>query len=319
MNAHTIAKSTFLNQLKLIDSQVDRISSDLSDAYGIITGRSGKILTTGVGKSGFVAERLAASLCSVGQVSVFLHPVNALHGDLGVVQKGDVIIVFSNSGTTVELVDVLLYAKSCGVKIITLTGREDSPIAKLSDAVVVAAFETEGSLFDGPPMVSITAASMFSDALINIVIQQTNFNKNGFARYHPAGQLGRNLLLKAKDIMLGIEELPLFDRSSTLRQVILELTVFPVGVALFVDSYGKLEGILTDGDIRCILAEADSAEMDSIVYPLINTNYVAVLEDIPVGEILTLMEQRTRPLNAVPVLDSVSTLRGLVRVHDILR
>ena len=319
MSIYYIAKSTFESQLSLIAGQVESISSGLANAYPLIANRSGKLLTTGVGKSGFVAERLAASLCSVGQVSVFMHPLNALHGDLGVVQEGDVLIVFSNSGTTAELADLLLYAKSHGVKVITFTGREDSPIARLSDAVVLAAFDEEGSLFNGPPMVSITAASMFSDALVNVVIEQTQFNEAGFARYHPAGQLGRNLLLKVKDVMLKVEDLPLFDQSSTLRHVMLELTASSVGVALFVGSAGKLEGILTDGDIRRILGEADFAMMDDPAYPLINTSSVTVLQDATVGEVLTLMENRERPLNLVVVLDSQFTVRGLVRVHDALK
>ena len=319
MSIYNIAKSTLESQLSLIAGQAESISSGLANAYPLIANRSGKLLTTGVGKSGFVAERLAASLCSVGQVTVFMHPVNALHGDLGVVQEGDVLIVFSNSGTTAELADMLLYAKSHGVQIITFTGREGSPIAKLSDAVVLAAFEREGSHFRGPPMVSITAASLFANALVNIVIQQTNFNADGFARYHPAGQLGRNLLLRANDVMLKVEELPQFDRSSTLRQVMLELTASPVGVALFVDSAGKLDGILTDGDIRRVLGEANLAMMDDPAYPLINTTSVTVAQDAPVGEVLALMECRERPLNSVAVLDADSVVKGLVRVHDILK
>lgn len=319
MSIYNIAKSTLESQLSLIEGQVESISSGLANAYPLIANRSGKLLTTGVGKSGFVAERLAASLCSVGQVTVFMHPLNALHGDLGVIQQGDVIIVFSNSGTTAELADLLLYAKSHGVKVITFTGREDSPIARLSDAVVLAAFDEEGSLFNGPPMVSITAASMFSDALVNVVIEQTQFNEAGFARYHPAGQLGRNLLLKACDVMLKVEDLPLFDQSSTLRHVMLELTASPMGVALFVDADGKLDGMLTDGDIRRILGTSNAALIDDHAYPMINRGGVAVNEQDAVGEVLTVMEDRDKPLNVVPVVDSESKLQGLIRIHDVLK
>ena len=319
MSIYYIAKSTFESQLSLIAGQVESISSGLANAYPLIANRSGKLLTTGVGKSGFVAERLAASLCSVGQVSVFMHPLNALHGDLGVVQEGDVLIVFSNSGTTAELADMLLYAKSHGVQIISFTGREGSPIAKLSDAVVVAAFDQEGSHFRGPPMVSITAASLFANALVNVVIQQTQFNEAGFARYHPAGQLGRNLLLRAKDVMLKLEELPLFDQSSTFRHVMLELTSSLVGVALFVDANGKLDGMLTDGDIRRILGTSSAALIDNDAYPMINHGAVTVNEQDAVGEVLTVMEDRDRPLNLVPVVDSESKLQGLIRIHDVLR
>ena len=319
MSIYNIAKSTLESQLSLIEGQVESISSGLANAYPLIANRSGKLLTTGVGKSGFVAERLAASLCSVGQVTVFMHPLNALHGDLGVVQEGDVLIVFSNSGTTAELADMLLYAKSHGVQIITFTGREGSPIAKLSDAVVLAAFEREGSHFRGPPMVSITAASLFANALVNIVIQQTNFNADGFARYHPAGQLGRNLLLCAKDVMLKLEELPLFDQSSTFRHVMLELTSSPVGVALFVDADGKLDGMLTDGDIRRILGTSSTALIDDHAYPMINRGGVVVNEQDAVGKVLAVMEDRDRPLNVVPVVDSASKVQGLIRIHDVLR
>ena len=319
MSIYNTAKSTFESQLSLIDGQVESISSGLANAYPLIANRSGKLLTTGVGKSGFVAERLAASLCSVGQVSVFLHPVNALHGDLGVVQEGDVMIVFSNSGSTSELADLILYSKSHGVKIVAFTGREFSPIANLSDAVVLAAFEREGSLFKGPPMVSITAASIFSDALINIIIKQTNFNEDGFARYHPAGQLGKNLLLKAKDIMLKREDLPLFDQNSTLRDVMVELTSSPVGVALFVDAEGKLDGMLTDGDIRRILGTSNATLIDDVAYPMVNHGAVTVNEQDAVGEVLAVMEDRDRPLNVVPVVDSELKLKGLIRIHDVLK
>lgn len=318
MDNYKTALNTFKHQIELIQAASERICTDLCRSVDLILKRKGKILTTGVGKSGFVAERLAASLCSIGQVSVFVHPVNALHGDIGVVQEEDVMIVFSNSGSTAELTDMLLYAKSHGVKIITLTGREASPIAKLSDAVVLATFESEGSYFRGPPMVSITAASIFSDALVNLVIQATGFNEDGFARYHPAGQLGKNLLLRAKDVMLKVEDLPVFDQTTTLRQVMLELTASPVGVALFVDSSGALEGILTDGDIRRIIGGADCDILDDIAHPMINSSYFTVQYDSPVGEALILMENRDRPLNAVPVLDSESRLMGLVRLHDIL-
>jgi arabinose-5-phosphate isomerase len=319
MDFFSIAKSTFDDQLSLLVTSSERICSDLCDTLPLIFSRKGKILTTGIGKSGFVAERLAASLCSIGQISVFLHPVNALHGDLGVVQDGDVMIVFSNSGSTSELEDLILYSKSHGVKIIAFTGRESSPIANLSDAVVLAAFEREGSLFKGPPMVSITAASIFSDALINIIIKQTDFNEAGFARYHPAGQLGKNLLLKAKDIMLRREDLPLFDQNSSLRDLMVELTSSHVGVALFVDADGKLDGMLTDGDIRRILGTSNSALIDDDAYPMVNHGAVTVNEQDAVGKVLTVMEDRDRPLNVVPVVDSESKLQGLIRIHDVLR
>lgn len=319
MDNYKTALNTFKHQIELIQAASERICTDLCRSVDLILKRKGKILTTGVGKSGFVAERLAASLCSIGQVSVFVHPVNALHGDIGVVQEEDVMIVFSNSGSTAELTDMLLYAKSHGVKIITLTGREASPIAKLSDAVVLAAFESEGSYFRGPPMVSITAASIFSDALVNLVIQATGFNEDGFARYHPAGQLGKNLLLRAKDVMLKVEDLPVFDQTTTLRQVMLELTASPVGVALFVDSSGALEGILTDGDIRRIVGSIEVRVFDENAYSYINKNYVSVSEDISVGEVLSLMENRNKPLNVVPVISINSALSGIIRIHDILQ
>ena len=168
-------------------------------------------------------------------------------------------------------------------------------------------------------MVSITAASMFSDALVNIIIRDTNFNEDCFASYHPAGQLGRNLLLKVKNVMIQLKELATFDKTSTLRDLMLELTASPLGVALFLDSSGKLKGILTDGDLRRIVSEAECEILDKVAFPLINTSPTTVDVNTTVGDALVLMENRNRPLNVLPVLGNRSRLEGLIRLHDIIR
>lgn len=318
IEAGLLCRSVFKHQITEITRIAERASDDLAAAFDLVFTRSGKILTSGVGKSGFVAERLAASLCSIGQTATFLHPTNALHGDLGVVQKGDILILFSNSGTTEDLVLLAKYAQSLGVKIVTITGRASSPLAAISDRSIIAHIQDEGGPFPGPPMVSITAASIICDALVTLLIHATGFTQKEFACFHPSGQLGKNLLLKGRDIMIKVEKLPLFDQQSILREVMIEMTSQPVGAALFTDKDGRLVGLLTDGDIRKILA-GKNAEIDSSVFPHINRNAITVSDQLSVGDILQVMESKTRSLNIVPVVGEDNRLLGLIRIHDILQ
>lgn len=277
---------------------------------------SKKIVITGVGKSGLIAKKISATFTSVGLQSVFLDPSNALHGDLGIVSDGDIIILISKSGSTEELIRILPYLKNRG-KTISICSNKASFIAKNCDINLNAKIEKEGCPIDLAPMASTTSALVIGDALAATLMKINNFRPKDFAKNHPMGQLGKNLTIRVDDIMHKEKDLPLINTGSSFKEAIIEMTKKNLGCVLVIEN-DILLGLITDGDIRRKLTKIDDIKGIK-VKDIMTETPITIKKDIYLGEALSIMENRKSQISLLPVVDDNNYCIGLIRVHDIVK
>jgi arabinose-5-phosphate isomerase len=283
-----------------------------------IMAASGKVIVSGIGKSGIIGRKIVATLVSTGKRAVFLHPVEALHGDIGIVEPGDCALLLSKSGNTAELIKLLPSLKARQTSIIAILGANDSPLGKLSDVVLDASVEREACPLNAAPMSSTTVALVLGDALAAALMKHHNFSVGQFASFHPLGQLGRNISLRVEEVMHKEEQLPVLSPTASFRDVLIEITAKGLGCVCVVDENQTLAGIVTDGDIRRTLQQYD--DISSLKAIDIQTrNPVTVAPDALVGEALSLMENREHQIGVLPVVTASGVCVGVVRVHDIVR
>lgn len=279
---------------------------------------AGKVVVSGIGKSGLIGRKIVATLVSTGKRAVFLHPVEALHGDIGIVEPGDCVLLLSKSGNTAELIKLIPSLKARQTGIIGILGTADSPLAKLSDIILDASVEREACPLNAAPMSSTTVALVLGDALAAALMKHHNFSVGQFASFHPLGQLGRNISLRVEDVMHKGEQLPVLSPTASFRDVLIEITAKGLGCVCVIDENHTLTGIVTDGDIRRTLQQYD--DITSLKAAEIQTrNPVTVLPSALVGEALSLMENREHQIGMLPVVAGNGLCVGVVRVHDIVR
>ena len=292
-----------------------RIDRSFAAAVDLLHSARGKAIVTGMGKSGLIGQKIAATLTSTGTPAIFLHPTDALHGDLGIVSKGDVAIIISKSGETDELFEVLSLLKRAGVKIIALSGKPDSPLAAQADVVLDVSVKEEACPHDLVPTSSTTASLAMGDALAIALLEQRGFTPEDFAGLHPGGGLGKRLLLKVSDLMLSGKDVPRVGKDAGMKEAIIEMTA-KRGVTSVVDDEGRLLGIITDGDLKRLLARTEDifslkASEVSIKNPkTIDPNQLAVkaakvMEECRVTSLLV-VDKDKRPV-------------GIIHLHDIMQ
>jgi len=280
----------------------------------------GKVVLVGVGKSGNIAEKIAATMTSTGTVAVYLHPSDALHGGLGVVISEDVVVALSNSGETDEIVTMLPYLKHRRVPIIALVGNVNSTLARSADVILDASVDQEACPLNLAPTTSTTVALAIGDALAMTLMQVKGLTPDDFALNHPAGQIGKRLTLKVADLMHGGEESPTIREDAAWLEVIAAITRGGLGAVNVVDVAGHLNGIITDGDLRRALQEIKLSELEQLQSGAIMTRHpVIAAPDMLAYEALRLMEDRPRQISVLPVVDDERFCVGLIRVHDIVR
>lgn len=278
---------------------------------------AGKVVVSGVGKSGLIARKIVATLVSTGTPAVFLHPVEALHGDIGIVERGDCVVLLSKSGNTAELLKLLPPLRVRNVSVVSLLGATDSPLASLSDVVIDASVAREACPLNAAPMSSTTVALVLGDALAAALIRVRSFTIGQFAARHPLGQLGRNISLRVHEAMHAGEHLPVVAPDASFREALIESTRKGLGCVCVVDSVGGLQGIITDGDVRRALQQyEDIAHLKAL--DVCTVQPVTVAPNALLGEALSLMEKRERQISVLPVVDN-RTCVGVIRVHDIVR
>jgi arabinose-5-phosphate isomerase len=234
------------------------ISEGFTAAVGRIVRCRGKVVVSGVGKSGLVGRKITATLCSTGTPTVFLHPVEGMHGDVGIVAEGDILIALSQSGETEEVLRLAEYVRTLGASVFAMTGREASTLGRLADVVIPVNVRAEACPFDLIPTASTTALMALGDALAMCVMQQRGFGKEDFARLHPAGALGRRLTLRVGALMRRGEDLPTVEVGGTVRDALFVMTRARSGAVAVVSPTGQLEGFFTDGDLRrCLQGDVD--------------------------------------------------------------
>ena len=312
-----LAKSVLGIEAEAIKMASKRLGQEFEEAVSLISQSSGNIILCGIGKSGHIAKKISTSFMSIGLNSIFLHAGEAIHGDLGIFNKGDITIVLSKSGSTSELVRLMPTFKAFETKVIAIVGRTDSPISKMADIVIDASVEKEADPLNLMPTASATVALALGDALASAVLNVKGFTSEEFARYHPGGQLGRNLLLKVEDVMHTYDKIALLKQTETLKDAVLSMTRSPLGAACIVDEDQKLLGIITDGDIRRAITK-NSSVLDLGISKFYNSKPLTVDRNFSLKEALRLMEDRPSQISVIPVVDFESNkLLGLVRLHDI--
>ncbi len=288
---------------------------DVRKAAGLILESEGKVVVTGVGKSGIIGHKTAATLASTGTPAVFLNAAEALHGDMGVVCPGDVVLLVSNSGETEELLRMLPSLRTIGVRTIGLLGRPGSSLASHLDLVIPIEIGEEGDALNLAPMCSTALALVAGDALAATLQAERGFGEQDFAVLHPGGVLGRRLLLNAADVMHLRAKVAVLEKSASLDGIVTALTKFPLGLGCVLDDEDRILGVITDGDVRrAVMEKSYEARADS----LMTTTPVTVVGHERLSRVLEIMEDPQRKVYAVPVVDEEGRLQGVVRMHDVL-
>jgi arabinose-5-phosphate isomerase len=297
---------------------LDCIDEHYVRAVELILKTRGRVIVTGVGKSGIVARKIVATLSSTGTPAMFLHPGDAMHGDLGAVTANDVVIAIGKSGESEELIELIPLFKRLSIPVIAITCNRKSSLASKADILLFAGSGREACPFDLAPTSSTATAMAVGDALALAVMECRNFKPADYALLHPGGRLGRRLWLKVADVMIPRERLPLLDpATATVEDVIGVLSQCGFGVAWFSRDGETLYGLLTDGDLRRILGAHKKAVFDLELDTVINRNPIVIESQAMATDALKFMESRERPLNLMPVVEG-KRLVGLVRLHEFL-
>ena len=294
---------------------IERIGTEFEQAVEMILNSKGRVIFTGIGKSGLVGRKIMATLNSTGTPSLFLHPVEAVHGDLGVVTANDIVIAISNSGYTNELVNILPILKNLGAKLIAFCGDPESPLAKQSHLFINVGVEREACPLGLAPTTSTTAALAMGDALAVVLINRKQFNRKDFKRFHPGGSLGDRFSINIKEVMLTGDQVPLVTIDQTVRETIFEVNKKKLGASLVVDNSLILLGIVTDGDIRRSLLKWKDI-MGLKVEKIMSTSPKMIDEEKKVSEAVTLMEYNA--ITVLPVVDKAKRVKGIVHLHGLL-
>ncbi|HUT70302.1 MAG TPA: KpsF/GutQ family sugar-phosphate isomerase [Desulfatiglandales bacterium] len=294
---------------------IDRIGQGFEQAVEMILNSSGRVILTGIGKSGIVGRKITATLNSTGTPSLFLHPAEAIHGDLGMVRADDIVIVISNSGYTKELTAIIPTLRGLGAKLIAFTGDPGSPIGLESDLVIDVRVDREACPLGLAPTTSTTAALAMGDALAVVLINRRQFNRRDFRRFHPGGSLGDRLSAKIKEVMLKADRIPLVSIGQTVGETISEINRKGLGASLVVDNNLVLRGIVTDGDIRrSLLQWKDIVELP--VERVMTASPKTIDEEKKAVEAVAVMEHSG--ITILPVVDKGKMVRGIVHLHGLL-
>lgn len=303
-------------EAEAILSLIPRLDDNFTRAVRLLLECQGRVILTGMGKSGFIANKIAATLASTGTPAFFLHPAEGVHGDLGMVVKGDVVVAISNSGETEEIVSLLPSIKRLGVKLISLVGNVNSTLGKMSDICLDVSVAEEACPLGLAPTASTTAALAMGDALAVVLLQARGFKREDFALFHPGGALGRRLLIKVRDLMHVGEEVPRVRENALMKDAILEITSKKLGVTSVVDQDGRLVGILTDGDLRRALEKGGNI-LPHDVSCYMTRNPKVIDEEELAAKALQVMESYA--ITSLLIVDPDRRVKGILHMHDILR
>jgi len=311
-----LGRAVLETEAQAVAALAERLGEGFARACGFMLGCQGRIVVLGMGKSGHIGGKIAATLASTGSPAFFVHPGEASHGDLGMITADDVVLALSNSGETEEILLILPLIKRLGVPLISLTGNPNSTLARSSDVSIDVSVAEEACPLGLAPTASTTAALAMGDALAVALLESRGFTRDDFARSHPAGTLGRRLLLHVGDIMHRDEDIPWVPQGTLLRETLLEMTRKGLGMSAIVDGEGRIAGIYTDGDLRRTLDKA--IDIHSTPVDLVMTRRpVTVTAGILAAEALLVMEERK--INALLVVDAFGRLSGALNMHDLLR
>jgi arabinose-5-phosphate isomerase len=312
-------KTSYNLQIQELQANINNIKKDsLLNAIDIILNCKGKLACSGMGKSGLIAQKLAATFSSLGTPAFFLHPGEALHGDLGVLQQDDVLLVIAKSGESDEVVQMLQVVKKMGNKIISILGNPNSRAGKLSDVIINAFVNREADPLNLAPTSSTTVSLVIGDSLASTIAKVKNFKPENFAFYHPAGQLGKRLLLNVEDLLILDQGEPIISVSATMKELIETITKPNLGGAIVVDNHRKIIGIVTDGDLRRAILKFGNI-LDRKIEEIMTKNPICVKKGTKAIDALHIMEDRPSQISVLPVIDDEDKPIGLIRIHDLIK
>ena len=315
--ALALARDVLATEARAIDALSGRLGASFVDAVGRLLDCRGRVVVSGLGKSGHVARKLAATLASTGTPAFFVHPAEAQHGDLGMITPDDVVVMLSNSGETDELVTLVPHVKRQGAAIVAITGNEQSSLATSADVHLDAAVDAEACPLGLAPTASTTAALALGDALALALLDARGFSAEDFARSHPGGSLGRRLLTRVSDVMRSGDALPIVRSGATLAEAIVEMSGKGMGMTAVVDGAGRVRGIFTDGDLRRAVArvrDVAAARVDDVMTSAprsIGADRLAI-------DCVELMETPPK-VSQLLVVDAAGVLVGALHLHDLFR
>lgn len=315
-NIQALALAVIQTEMQAVAALAARIDQQFVSACRLLLACKGRVVVTGMGKSGHIAGKIAATLASTGTPAFFVHPGEASHGDLGMITRQDVVLALSNSGETGEILTILPIIKRLGVPLIALTGNPSSTLAKFATVHIDVAVEQEACPLGLAPTASTTAALVMGDALAVSLLETRGFTRDDFALSHPGGSLGKRLLLQVGDIMHRGGEVPVVADTVLVGEALLEMTGKKLGMTAVTDAQGRVAGIFTDGDLRRMLEK----NLDVHVTPIgsvMTRSCRAVDERMLAAEAMQIME--TQKINALLVVDENNKLLGALNMHDLLR
>ncbi|HTM63637.1 MAG TPA: KpsF/GutQ family sugar-phosphate isomerase [Gammaproteobacteria bacterium] len=311
-----LGRAVIRTEAEMISKLADRIGEDFSRACHYLLDCTGRIIVIGVGKSGHISKKIAATLASTGSPAFFIHPSEAKHGDIGMITKQDAIIAISYSGESEEMVALLPYIKRLGIPLIALTGKPHSSLAKNATVHLDVSVEKEACPLGLAPTSSTTASLVMGDALAMALLDKRGFTQDDFALSHPGGTLGRRLLLRVNEIMHQSMNIPTVSQGASLKEALLEMSQKKLGMTTIIDAAGKLIGIFTDGDVRRALdnnADIHKTSIDSIM----TKNPKTIRSDMLAAEALSMME--TFKITSLVITNDQQQPDGIIHIHDILR
>lgn len=317
INIQELARAVIETEAKAITDLSKRIGSDFIQACQFMYECKGRIVVLGMGKSGHIGDKIAATLASTGSPSFFVHPGEASHGDMGMITRDDVVLALSNSGETSEILTILPLIKRMGVPLIALTGNTGSTLARAADAHIDVSVEKEACPLGLAPTSSTTAALVMGDALAVSLLEKRGFTADDFALSHPGGALGRRLLLHIEDIMHTGDAIPVVSTTVNLSEALLEMTKKGLGMTAIVDDSGKIAGIFTDGDLRRVLDHGEVNVHETKIADVMTKNCKTAKPRQLAAETLRMMEEFK--INSIIVVNENKIPVGAMNMHDLLR
>jgi arabinose-5-phosphate isomerase len=311
----TLARKVLQTEAAAVLALVERLDDRFAEAVSLIVRCKGRVIVTGMGKSGIICRKIAATLASTGTPAFFLHPAEAVHGDLGVIQSDDVVIAMSYSGETEELTRVLETLKRIGAPLIALTGGPTSTLAQAANVALDCSVSEEACPMNLVPTASTTAALALGDALAMTVLVEKGFKPENFASLHPGGKLGKRLM-RVEQLMASGDALPVVQLHTSMKDVIYEMSRKKLGMTAVVEKDGRLAGIITDGDLRRKMG-ANASIMDLTAKDVMTANPVAIPHTTMAVEALAMMEQRK--ITSIVVINADRRVDGVVHLHDLWR
>jgi len=314
------AKRVLRIEADAVAALIDRIDATFEQAVDMVLDSKGRVVVTGMGKSGQIGKKIAATLASTGTPALFLHPAEGVHGDLGMVMRGDVVIALSNSGETEEIARMLPSLKRLQIQIIALTGNMESTLAKNSDVVLNVGVKEEACPLGLAPTASTTAALAMGDALAVALLDKRGFRPEDFACFHPGGALGKRLLLRVRDLMHSGNDIPTVSEETLIKDAIFEISSKKMGVTAVLDATGKLVGVISDGDLRRWMEKTEKTGENLLTKKageIMTKNPKVANKDSLAAEAVAIMEKNS--ITCLIVADAQKKPEGVIHLHDLLK